>query len=203
MTLVHDYETDLDTRSYSRLYHDERKMAFSALDCVLNGEKGVYASSELTTGTRAYELLDGSGHRSMRELGDSHRGALLKTNMEEAGRFAARLREHLGGRELVITPAPFEAPGWTQAEYLAYWEELIRTRVKAVYFNDGWALSNGCTFELAIALEAGVPTFAADCAPLPADAAAEMVERAIAEVEARGYDAARLRINLERIRRAG
>jgi hypothetical protein len=203
MTLVHDYDADLSTRQYSRHYREEREMALSALDCVLNGAKGIYASSELTTGGRAYGALDRSACRTAGELADPHRCALLKTNMEEAVRFAARLREHFGGRELVITPAPFEAPGWTQAEYLAYWEELIRTRVKAVYFNDGWALSNGCTFELAIALEAGVPTFAADCTPLPGDAAAEMVERAIAEVEARGYDAARLRINLERIRRAG
>ncbi|HEU4558506.1 MAG TPA: hypothetical protein VFS20_11685 [Longimicrobium sp.] len=202
MTLVHDYETDLDTRSYSRLYHDERKMAFSAMDCVLNGEKGIYASSALTTGTRAYELLDDHGVRSMRELEEPHRDALLTANMEEAGRFAARLRERLGGHELVITPAPFAAPGWTQAEYLAFWEELIRTRVKAVYFNDGWELSNGCTFEYAVAREAGVATFAADGSALPPDAAAGMMERAAAEVEARGYDASRLRINLDRIRRA-
>ncbi|MFL5542181.1 MAG: DUF4406 domain-containing protein [Longimicrobiaceae bacterium] len=202
MTLVHDYEADLDGRSYSRHYHEERAMALSALDCVLNGEKGVYASSELTTGARAYRVLDGSGCRSTRELADPHRGSLLQANAEEASRFAARLELQLGG-ERVITPAPFLAPGWTQAEYLAFWEELIRTRVKAVYFNDRWELSNGCTFEYAVAREAGLPTFGADCRELPAAAAVRMVERAVAEVEARGYDAARLRINLERMRRAG
>ena len=202
MTLVHDYEADLDGRKYSRLYFEERAMAFSALDCVLNGEKGIYASSELTTGARAYRLLDERGFRSTRELGEPQLGAMLKANMEEAGRFAARIREHFGGRELVITPAPFNAPEWTQAEYLAYWEELIRTRAKAVYFNEGWEMSNGCTFEFAVALEAGVPAFAADYAPLPAASGAAMVATAAAELERRGYDTARLHIHLDRIRRA-
>jgi len=163
----------------------------------------VYASSELTTGARAYRLLDGSGRRSPGELEDPHRSALLKTNVEEAGRFAARLRRQLGGGVPVITPAPFDAPGWTQAEYLAYWEELIRTRVKAVYFNDGWEYSNGCTFEYAVAREAGLPTFTADCRELPPQVAVQMVERAMAEVGARGYSDARLRLHLERIRLAG
>lgn len=202
MTLVHDYEADLDTRSYSRLFYEERDIAFSALDCVLNGEKGIYASSELTTGARAYRLLADHGFRSTRELADPHRGALLKTNMEEARHFAARIREHFGGRELVITPAPFNAPEWTQAEYLSYWEELIRTRVKAVYFNEGWEQSNGCTFEFAVALESGVPTFAADYTPLAAPAGAALAAAAADDLERRGYDATRLRLHLDRIRRA-
>jgi hypothetical protein len=201
MSTVHEYETDIHARQYSRPFAEECAIAFSALDCVLNGEKGIYASSELTTGGRAYELLAGNGFRSTGQLSDPHRSALLKTNMEEASRFAARLREELGGREMVITPAHFDAPGWTQAEYLAFWEELIRTRVKAVWFNDGWEYSNGCTFELAVAVEAGVATYDAHGRPLSREHGIGFVERAIADLEARGFDTARLRINLARLSR--
>lgn len=199
MTIVHEYEADVRSRSYSRLYLEEREIALSAMDCLLNGEKGVYASSELTTGVRAYALLSQNGLRATGELADPHRSRLLETNAEAAGAFAARLREHFAGREVVITPAPFLAPGWTQAEYLAFWEELIRTRVKAVYFNEGWEYSNGCTFEFAVSREAGVETFDARLQPLSPAAAIATVEHAVAELAARGFDTARLRINLARI----
>jgi hypothetical protein len=201
VTLVHEYETDPSTRRYERLHLEERRMALSAIDCVLNGQKGVYASSELTTGTRTYEALGKNGFRTAAELADPHRSALLEKNIEEAGAFARRLREGLGGAAPVITPAPFLAPGWTQAEYLAFWEELIRTRVKAVYFNDGWEFSNGCSFEFAVAREAGIPCFDARLQPLSLDDGIARVERAVADLEARSFDPERLRLNLARLRR--
>jgi hypothetical protein len=202
VTLAQEYEVDPATRRYERLHPQERAMALSAIDCLLNGEKGVYASSELTTGTRTYRALGESGFRTTGELADPHRSALLQKNIEEAGAFARRLRDELGAAELVISPAPFLAPGWTQAEYLGFWEELIRTRVKAVYFNDGWEYSNGCSFELAVAREADVPTFDARLRPLARTDALAALERAITDLAARGFDATRLRINADRLRAA-
>jgi hypothetical protein len=201
VTLVHEYEADLQSRTYSRLYHEEAAMAFSAMDCVLIGQKGVYASTELTSGERAYALLAENGCRATPELAEARRGELLATNIAAATRFAATLRAHFAGTEMVITPAPFLAPGWTQAEYLAFWEELIRTRVKAVYFNHAWEYSNGCTFEYAVAAEAGVPAFDADLRRLPIGDAIARVERAVVNLEARGFDPERLRLNLSRLRR--
>lgn len=203
---MHDYETDLDTRSYRRLYREESAIAFSAMDCVLNGELGVYASSELTTGERAYARLRDQGVSSTRELEEPHRSAIFKTNTEAAAAFAGRLREELRnarpGSGVVITPAPLNAPGWTQAEYLAFWETLIRTRVAAVYFNTGWEYSNGCTFEFAVAAEHGIPTFDAELRPLATHDAIARVEHAVMVVTAHGFDPHRLRINLDRLRRA-
>lgn len=201
---VSDYEQDLDTRFHTRSFYEEEALSFSALDSVLNGEKGVYASSELTTGRRAYDLVRQHGADSVHHLRDilgedPHRSMVLERNCEEASTFAARLRAELGGRELVITPAPFMAPGWSQAEYLHFWETLIRTRVSAVYFNEAWQYSNGCTFEFAVACEAGVECYDAARRPLPLERGIGMVEDAIRELEQAGLDVPRLRLHLERL----
>ena len=200
MTSLHDYDADLDTRSYRRLYREESAIAFSALDCVLNGEKGVYASSELTTGERAYAALRERGFRNSSELTEPHRNALLKENLEQASVFARRLRQQLGAKELVITPAPYFAPGWTQAEYLAFWETLIRTRVKAVYFNEGWEFSNGCTFEFAVALKYRVATFDASLRPLSRQEGLERIQKAIQQLQGRGFNPDRLALIVDRLR---
>jgi hypothetical protein len=199
-----DYETDLAQRVHTRTYAQEKAMALGAMDCVLNGEKGIYASSELTTGWRAFELLDRYDVDTPQELpplpdGEPHRERLLDRNVDEAERFARRVREVLAG-EPVITPAPFMAPGWTQAEYLAFWEELIRTRVKAVWLNDAWEYSNGCTFEFAAAHRAGVPTFDARGEPLPLERGIARVEGALRSLEARGHSPGRLPKNLEALK---
>ena len=200
---VEEYEQDLDARVHTRTFRAECTQAFSAMDCVLNGEKGVYASSELTTGRRAYELVRQHGAESVHQLReilgeDPHRSLILDANCEEASSFARRLRAELGDVQ-VITPAPFAAPGWTQAEYLHFWETLIRTRVRAVYFNQAWQYSNGCTFEYAVAREAGVPTFDDAGQPLPLERAIGLVEDAIGELEAHGLEVPRLRLHLERL----
>lgn len=199
-----EYETDLDQRRHTRTYAEEKALAFSSLDCVLNGEKGVYASSELTTGWRAYQLLDRHEVQSPQELreklgDDPHRSQLLDRNIDEAGRFARRVREKLAG-EPVITPAPFLAPGWTQAEYLAFWEELIRTRVKAVWFNEAWEYSNGCTFEFAVAQRERIPTFDAHGRELPLEGGIALVENAIRKLGERDIAPGRLPRNLETLR---
>ncbi|HEX2095210.1 MAG TPA: hypothetical protein VHG28_22630 [Longimicrobiaceae bacterium] len=200
----HDYDLDIAGCTHVRSYREEAAIIFSALDCILNGEKGIYASSELTTGRRAYGLFDEHGVRNGHELRekigeDPHRSLILAPNIEAAADFARRLRERFGGTELVITPAPFEAPGWTQAEYLNFWETLVRTRTKAVYFNEAWQYSNGCTFEFVVARDAGVPTFDAQGEPLDLERGIRQVARAVAELVSRGLAPTRLQAHLARL----
>lgn len=202
--MTSEYEIDVQSRRYNRLHREEMEIAFSTLDCALNGEKGVYASSELTTGRRAYDLVRQHGAESVHHLReilgeDPHRSLILDRNCEEAGAFARRLRAELGGGTIVITPAPFQAPGWSQAEYLHFWETLIRTRVRAVYFNEAWQYSNGCTFEFAVACEAGVPAFDAHGAPLSLERGIGLVDTAIRELEDHGLEVPRLRLHLQRL----
>lgn len=194
---------ELDGRQHLRTYAEEVAMALSAIDSVLNGENAVYGSSELTTGKRLYRLLRQHGMRTKAELKEKigeaeFRRVLWDPNVAEANAFARRLRSRLGAA-IVVSPAPFIAPGWTQPEYLAFWETLIRSRFRALYFNRDWQYSNGCTFELAVAVDAGLPTHDAEGGGLTLDRAIELVAAAVHEVESAGIEAAGLRENLARL----
>jgi hypothetical protein len=196
----------LDSRSHTRSYREEVEMALSALDCALNSQKAVYASSELTTGRRISRLMQAHGVADSsalkQKLGKSGYESLLwNPNVAAATAFAQRLRAHLRGKEMVITPAPLLAPGWEQAEYLGFWETLIRTRVKKVYFNEDWQYSNGCTFEFAVAQDAGLPALDATGEPIPLDVGIRLIEAAVAELEADGVEQKGLRANLTLLRR--
>ncbi|NJL29733.1 MAG: hypothetical protein HC897_18520 [Thermoanaerobaculia bacterium] len=195
---------ELDANRHPRTYREEAAMARSAIDCVLNGEKAIYASSELTTGPRLYRLLRENGLKDARtlrrEIGEErYLAELWHPNVAEANAFARELRERIPGRPLVITPAPYLAPGWSQAEYLAFWESLIRTRFKAVYFSDDWELSSGCSFELTVAVDAGLATFDARGLPLGAAKGSELIGRTADQLELEGFDVSDLRLHLDRL----
>jgi|SRR5262245_5792995 len=195
---------ELDAAPHARVYRQEAEMARLAIDCVLNGEKAVYASSELTTGPRLFQLYREYGVRDLPSLKqalgeEGWLSRLWRPNVEEANAFARELRLRLPGHPLSVTPAPFLAPGWSQEEYLAFWESLIRSRFRAVYFSDDWEYSNGCTFEFAVAWDEGLPTFDARCDALDLPQGMALIERAARELEAEGFDASGLRLNLERL----
>lgn len=180
-------------RVFSRSHADEVDIALSAIDCVLNGEKAVYASSELTTGRLVSSVLRETGLENTsdlrRHLGDhEYTTRIWDRNVAAATAFARKLHHSLGGNQIVITPAPFMARGWNQSEYLSFWRTLIRSRIKAVYFNENWEYSNGCAYELVEALDAGLPTFEARGEPLAPSRAAALIERAIAELRAQGLN---------------
>lgn len=195
---------ELDPIPHSRTYQEEAEMARLAIDCVLNGEKAVYASSELTTGPRLFQLFREHGVRDLASLKatlgpNEWTSRLWNPNVAEANAFARELRDRLPGHPVTVTPAPYSAPGWNQEEYLALWESLIRTRFRAVYFSDDWEYSNGCTFEFAVAWDAGLPTFDARGHDLGLPAGIALIERAARELEAEGFDASGLRLNLGRL----
>lgn len=119
--------------------------------------------------------------------------------MKSAHAFAACVREQLHGKTLVITPAPFSAPGWTQPEYLAFWEQLVRTRISSSWFKSDWQYSNGCTLEFAVSIDASVETFDHQGNPLTLRKGAELIEYVIRDLESSGFDTAKLRENLSRL----
>jgi len=193
--------------TFTRPYHEEVAMAFSAIDCVLNHEKAVYCSCELTTGKRLYKALADHGLKTAAELKQKMGAAwfdehIFKANAHAASEFAKDVRKSLKDKTLIVTPAPFTAKGWSQPEYLGFWETLIRTRIKAVWFNLNWEFSNGCTFELAVACEAGVSIFNHVGVKLQPTEAIESIQSAIAKLSADSFDAAKLRENLARLRAA-
>src|SRR5262245_40225127 len=123
----------VDPRSRPRTFREEADAILSALDCLLLGDKAVYASSDLTTGLRFYRLLRESGARDPDDLRaklghEEYRRRLFEPNAAAAAEFAKSLRDRLGGKILVVSPAPLTVPEWTQDEYLEFFETLIRTR---------------------------------------------------------------------------
>jgi hypothetical protein len=194
---------ELDGRAFTRTYGCEAEMVLSAIDCVLNGEKALYASSPLTTGRHLLSLFAQHGVRTTAELKErlgeaEHLRQTFGRTSAAANEFARTLRARSGGA-LVLTPAPFIAPDWSQPEYLALWETLIRTRFAALHFNQGWQYSNGCTFEFAVAADARLPTYDTEGRPLDLETALALVGAAIAEIEAAGFDAANLRAHRGRM----
>jgi hypothetical protein len=190
--------------TFTRPYREEVEMSFSALDCVLNREKAIYASAELTTGRRLYDAMREFNVKTAADLKqlkgkDWYTANIWDANVKAAQDFAAHVREKLGGKTLVITPAPFSAPGWTQPEYLAFWEQLLRTRISSSWFKADWQYSNGCTFEFAVSIDAGVPTFDHQDNPLSVRQGSEIIDAAVRDLEKDGFDAAKLRENLARL----
>jgi hypothetical protein len=181
----------------------------SAIDCTLDGGKAIYCSSELTSGRRLYNALRARGVTSEDELKERLGKELYKewrqknvvnVNNSWASKFATFVRHSQNDGTLVINPGPLSDPRWGQDEYLAFWEELIRTRVTEVRFNQNWQFSNGCTFEFAVALDASIPTLDSHEYELGADEAVESVEKAAAKLEGEGFSIPKLRANLDRLR---
>jgi hypothetical protein len=194
---------ELDGNPRVRTYGEEVAAALSALDCVLKGERALYASTELTTGRSLYQVLREHGFRTAAELraklGDEeYLRRVLNPHLAGALSFARSLQQRFPA-ERVVTPAPYSTRGWTQPEYLSLWETVIRTRIKSLYFHADWAISNGCAFEFAVAWDAGLATFNAEGSPLTLAAGRAQIEAAVRELEADSFDAAGLRESLERL----
>jgi hypothetical protein len=190
-----------DSKS-ARTYAEEVEMVFSAIDCVLNRERAIYCSSELTSGLRVYQALLQNHLKTSGELKLKMSpvwAEIFSVNINAANEFAKFVRSSVSDNTMVITPAPFTAPGWSQPEYLAFWETLIRTRIESVWFNREWQFSNGCTFEFAVAREAGLPTFDHDGKSLDRTAGITAIESAIQRLDAEGFDTSKLQENLDKL----
>ena len=187
--------------SGKRSWREEAEMLLSLLDCIVLDREAVYASSEFTTGRRFYDLCRQYGVRTSedlkRRLGGEYLNRLLTPNKDEGIRFARKLREL--GHTLVLTPNPFHADplnlkrNWSQSEYLDFWNLVISRKCHAVYFNEGWQFSNGCTFEYLAGLRAGVKLFD-DCGvPLELAAAINRITAAVESLESDGFSVPKLR----------
>ena len=191
-------------REFTRHHQEEIDMVFSGIDCVLNDERAIYCSCELTTGARLYAALREHKLKTAAELkeklGKGWFGAnIFDANVKMGKEFAQCVRNRLTDKTIVVTPGPFLAPTWSQPEYLFFWEMLLRTRTKAGCFNRNWQFSNGCTFEFAVALDAGLPTLDHNGEPLELDHGIQLIESAIHQLETDGFDTSALRENLKRL----
>lgn len=189
--------------TFTRHYREELAMVLSTIDCVLNGRQAIYASTELTSGQRVFDLLRQHNLKKAEQLKERfgvawRREHVLDANIVTACAFAKTIRDMPGQGE-VITPAPFFARDWSQEEYLSLWEELVRTRIHSVWFNDAWPFSNGCTFEFAVAQDQRIPTFDARGRRLTVAEGMTLINEAIASLDQEGFETAKLCENRDRL----
>ena len=189
---------------FTRPYRDEVRMVFSAMDCILHGGEVIYCSSELISGHTLRKALREHKLKTEVELkqklgSEWYKKNIWDVNVTAATDFAKAVRAGAPRECLVITPAPFTAAGWTQPEYLAFWETLLRTRVKSAWFNRNWQYSNGCAFEFAVARDAGLPTYDSKGKSLDRETGITLLENAIDLMESDGFDTKVLRDNVARL----
>jgi hypothetical protein len=187
---------------FSRNYCEEVEMVFSAIDCLLHRGHVIYCSSELSSGLRLFDALRRHSVKTPAELKEQlgeawYQANIWNVNVRSGIVFAEAVRAAFPDGTIAITPAPFSAPGWSQPEYLYFWEMLLRTRIKSVWFNRNWQFSNGCTFEFAVAHDAGLPTFDHNGQILTRSAGTEMICVAVEQLERQGFDTSKLRANVE------
>jgi hypothetical protein len=128
-----------------------------------------------------------------------YKANIWDVNVSAAVEFAAEARRALPADIMVVTPAPFSAPDWDQLQYLGFWEELLRTRVRLVWFNRNWEFSNGCALEFAVAQDAGLRTFDHEGKALDCRTGIERLTAAMQQLELDGFDVSTLRENLARL----
>jgi hypothetical protein len=195
---------DPSDSEFTRHYRDEVQMIFSGMDCILHGGDAIYCSSELTSGCTLVKALRGYNLKTAADLKQKFGSEWFKENIWDANvnaavNFAEAVRSIAPHKTLVITPAPFSAPGWSQHEYLAFWESLLRTRIRLVWFNRNWQYSNGCAFEFAVAEDAGLATYDYQGKILDRETGMSLLEKAITELDSEGLDTNLLRENLTRV----
>ncbi len=185
---------------------DEIEMVIKAFDCVVPDNKGVYCSSDVTTGKGLYRLLRQYGAHSRAELKEmlgegpyaQVMDDLIRKNIERGCRFTETLRQR--GVENLINPGPFIGPGFEQEHYHYLWERVILKKVYEMWLNEGWEYSNGCTLEYAIAVRKGIPRLEHSGNVIELKEATERVAAAVAELQGYGIYDDNLAQNLARIK---
>jgi len=167
------------------------EVLLTSFDCVVFDREAVYASSEFTTGKRFYELCRALKVFSVEDLKTAlggeqrYRKELLLANKEEGVAFARKIRGW--GIPLVISPNPLIVHGWTQENYLGLWVKVITEKCHAVYFNEGWEFSNGCTKEYLATFRHGLPAYDSNGHDLPVDEARRLIRNAVECLQADGF----------------
>ena len=97
---------------------------------VVGAQTGVtYLSAPISTGYRDLRLMRelGVGKGELREqFKDEYRERVTRPNEREAHKFAQMVRR-LDGHRVVINPGELYVAEWSQADYMVFWEETIRS----------------------------------------------------------------------------
>ncbi len=107
-----------------------------------------YVSGPITTGRAFFERLAGG------EEAAAARQAIFESNCAALIEAAELVRAR--DSVIVVEPATIMVNGWSQADYMALWRELIARHVERVILLPGWEFSAGATEEFVQAIQSGI-----------------------------------------------
>ncbi len=112
----------------SATVRDQHDLLFQAWRCVLGDSRVTYVSGPITTGARWVDAV-------LDDRAATARVAVIEANNQALHAAAAQLRRKLG--RVVIDPASFAMPNWSQTDYLILWTDLIERHAGEVRFPAG------------------------------------------------------------------
>lgn len=166
-----------------------------------SADGALYISTPITTGARllAWCRANPGGPRND-PFGSELRRDVIAENIRALGPLRVRISRVVGSRP-VIDPTELDEQGWAQADYHRFWIETIARYVSTLVLADGWQYSTGCAFEFSAALLADMPMLDSDLNPMNQGHAADLLARAIVEIEDAGMSSEGPRSALELLQR--
>lgn len=168
-------------------------MLITVYDSVFDGKVGNYVSTPITSGKRLFDFLVANQVRDRDALIEKIGSDAAKKNMDNikeenskcGEEFAASLRK--GNLPNVVNPTKFEAIHFGQDHYNHFWTILIDKKIRAVYFNQDWEYSQGCTIEYLATVRHRVPAYDHLGAPLTTPVAIARMSEALRRLADQGF----------------
>jgi len=144
-------------------------------------DNSIYISAPITTGAYFINWYKNKGLliENLADYRKAHYNEIIKPNSDIILKYYGDLSLKINSP--IIEPASFEMPGWTQDDYLSFWEKVINHCVIKIIFMDGWCYSKGCTFEYYTGLKKGIELVDQNQKPIEINWAIEHIQKAIAE----------------------
>jgi len=157
------------------------------LASVIECKSATYVSVPITSGPRFLEWFRTRGvqlEANGREYAEELLQSVVRPNSEAVTNRVTELRK--ATKAVVINPAAFNRPDWTQDDYRYFWGYIIERFVDKVIFLEGWQYSSGCSYEFLKCVRSGIPAFAEDGTALHSELGCRLIESALAEMRAVG-----------------
>jgi hypothetical protein len=183
------------------------ELMLQAYESALAPRTAIYCSAPITSGRRYIEWLQTRRERtSIDELSNEeralHQKHVIEPNQRHGKQVADRLRQR-SGKPVIDPTAVGPVEGWRQADWIAFWEEVIGRYVSELVMIEGWEYSFGCTHEFWFAQSHDLPCYNESISLISPSDAVRSIRRAIGELEAINVDAAKLKSVLRLLERAG
>lgn len=164
------------------------------LRCVgVEGRNSVYVSVPITTGREFaawFSQQPDAGSDAYRSR--LHR-EVVQPNLKRARPLVQQVRDRWSDMPVIDPTGLDDVPGWTQADYHAFWVQIVLRHAALVVLAEGWQYSNGCALEVAAAVRSGADLLDHHLEPMNTTVATRLLREAIDELDDLSVDSSTLR----------